>query len=103
VASVGALLVEEPVRVARAEDSLPPPRPAMDDAAFEYVEDEVEIEEIEAGWTWRSMFSIRRSLALTVLTSAIYVGSTAWIPATPAITEQPTSTLKVAAAPHSHH
>ena len=37
------------------------------------------------------MFSVRRSVALTALTAAIYVGATAWIPATPAITDQSSS------------
>jgi hypothetical protein len=97
VRSVDALLVQERVRTPRIEDQVPPPRPALDDTGFELVA-ETEIEQLQAGWTWRSVFSIRRSLALTVLTGAIYVGSTAWIPATPAITEAPSPTLHVASA-----
>jgi actin-like ATPase involved in cell morphogenesis len=102
VASVDALLTEEPARVARADEMLPPPRPAMEDTAFAYAEDVVELE--ERGWSARSMFSIRRSFALTALTAAIYVGATAWIPATPAITDQSSnSTQHVASAKHAEH
>jgi hypothetical protein len=102
VASVEALLAEEPVRAeparpaparvetVRADEMLPPPRPALDDAGFDHV-DEAEVEDSEENWTWRSLFSVRRSLVLTVLTGAIFVGSTAWIPATPAITDHSSS------------
>lgn len=105
VASVEALLAEEPVRIGparpaparvetvRADEVLPPPRPAMDDAGFDHLDDRPYqmVEQSEDGWTWRSLFSVRRSLALTVLTGAIFVGSTAWIPATPAITDHSSS------------
>jgi hypothetical protein len=113
VASVDVLLAEEPVRSApaptavreetvRLDEMLPPPRPALDDAVFSAIEVD-EVDEVVAGWTWRSLFSVRRSLALTVLTGAIYVGSTAWIPATPAITDQGSSaSLKVASVKHGH-
>jgi len=102
VASVEALLAEEPVRAeparpaparvetVRADEMLPPPRPALDDAGFDHV-DEVEVQDSDENWTWRSLFSVRRSLVLTVLTGAIFVGSTAWIPATPAITDHSSS------------
>ena len=101
VRSVGSLLTEERVLTARVPDQMSPPRPALHDTAFAELAEIVEIEQLQAGWSWRSLVSIRRGLALTVLTTAIYVGATAWIPATPAITEAPSnSTLKVAAAPH---
>ncbi|HUR74510.1 MAG TPA: Hsp70 family protein [Sporichthya sp.] len=101
VRSVDALLVEERTLTPRIADQVPPPRPALDDTAFEHIED-VEIEQQRTRRTRRPLVSIRRSLALTVLTSAIYVGSTAWIPATPAITDGPIGpTLQVPAATHA--
>jgi hypothetical protein len=97
VRSLDALLTEEPVRLARAEEHLPPPRPALDDAGFATV-DGADLEVIDAGWTWRSLVSVRRGLALTVLTGAIFVGSTAWNPATPTITDKPVTDVKTVAA-----
>ena len=88
VRSLDALLTEEPERLARSEEHLPPPRPALDDLGFPAVDD-ADLEVIDAGWTWRSLVSIRRGLALTALTAAIFVGSTAWNPATPTITDKP--------------
>lgn len=96
VRSVDALLAEEPVRTSR-EEHLPPPRPALDDTGFAALEPD-ELESIDAGWTWRSLVSVRRGLALTVLTAAIFVGSTAWNPATPTITDRPVTDVKTAAA-----
>jgi molecular chaperone DnaK len=97
VRSLDALLTEEPVRLARAEEHLPPPRPALDDAGFATV-DGADLGVIDAGWTWRSLASVRRGLALTVLTGAIFVGSTAWNPATPTITDKPVTDVKTVAA-----
>uniref|UniRef100_UPI001858DDBB hypothetical protein n=1 Tax=Sporichthya sp. TaxID=65475 RepID=UPI001858DDBB len=100
VRSVDVLLAEEPALTARTGEQLPPPRPAMDDAVFTELE-VAEIAQVKPSWTLGSLVSIRRGLALTVLTTAIYVGATAWIPATPAITDQPAPT--VASAKLSQH
>jgi hypothetical protein len=93
------------ITVPRVDDMLPPPRPAMDDSGFALTDAEVvEVVESEDAWTWRAMFSVRRSMALTALTAAIYVGATAWIPATPAITDQgspSSSTLHIASTKHN--
>lgn len=95
-----AVVPARPVRSLDAlltEEHLPPPRPAMDDLGFAAV-DGPELEFIDAGWTWRSLVSVRRGLALTVLTAAIFVGSTAWNPATPTITDKPVTDVNTAAA-----
>ncbi len=100
VRSVEALLVEDAPAPIRAAETLPPPRPALEDQLFSAVDD-VELEALQASWTWRSLVSVRRSMALTVLTAAIFVGATAWNPATPAITDKPVKDLKVASAPRA--
>ncbi|WP_344605325.1 Hsp70 family protein [Sporichthya brevicatena] len=100
VRSVEALLVEDAPAPVRSAETLPPPRPALEDQLFSAVDD-VELEALQAGWTWRSLVSVRRSLALTALTAAIFVGATAWNPATPAITDQPVKDMKVASAPRA--
>ncbi len=96
VRSVDVLLVEECVLAARTEQ-LPPPRPALDDSPFSEIE-EAEIEPMQSSWTWRSVISVKRTLALAVLTAAIYVGATAWNPATPTITDTPVTDVKAAPA-----
>lgn len=99
-----ATVVAEPILRAHtpaltAEDRMPA-RPALVESGFETHAD-LELYLAESGpWTWRSVFSVRRTVALSTLTVAIFCGATAWVPATPAITQSSTTTLQVASGEH---
>lgn len=103
-----ATVVAEPILRAHppalsAEEPMPP-RPALAAGGFEergFDDRYDDREEAPRGsWTFRSLVTVRRSVAVSTLTLAIYLGATAWVPATPAITAPPTPNSASASAEH---
>lgn len=89
VRSVDQLLIP-PVKPA---GQLPPPRPALsEDDLLDAADEDYAFEP----FTWRSVVTIRRGLAVAAMTAAIFVGATAWNPATPPKVEKPAASAELA-------